>query len=87
MALPITMYGSTDCEDTTAIREHLQKGGIPFRGVNIDHDPEAERFVIFINSGNRTTQTLVFGDGRHKLILSEPTEAEVDELLPARTDA
>ncbi len=87
MALPITMYGATDCEDTAATREHLQKRGIPFREVNIDHDPEAERFVIFINGGNRMTPTLVFGGGRHKLILSEPTAAEVDELLPVRTDA
>jgi glutaredoxin len=49
MPASIVMYGATYCEDTAAARKHLMKRGIPFHEVNIDHDPEAEQFVIFIN--------------------------------------
>jgi mycoredoxin len=49
--------------------------------VNIDHDAEAEQFVIFINGGNRSTPTLVLGAGKFKTILTEPTNAEFDSLF------
>lgn len=79
--LPLTLYGATDCDDTACTRERLRQLGIPFREVNIDHDPDAERFVIFINGGYRSTPTLVFGEGKHKTILTEPTNAELNETL------
>ncbi|MFQ5433285.1 MAG: glutaredoxin family protein [Anaerolineae bacterium] len=81
MFLPIVMYGSTTCDDTERSRNHLQALGIPFREVNIDHDPEAEQFVIFINGGYRSTPTLVIGEGKLKTILTEPTNAELDKAL------
>ncbi len=81
MFLPIVMYGSTTCDDTERSRGHLQARGIPFREVNINYDPEAERFVIFINGGYRSTPTLVIGEGKLKTILTEPTNAELDEVL------
>jgi mycoredoxin len=70
--LPITVYGATDCEDTQETVETLQQLGITFNLVNIDFDQEAERFVIFINHGYRSTPTLVFGTARRKIILTEP---------------
>ncbi|HEV7237435.1 MAG TPA: glutaredoxin family protein [Ktedonobacteraceae bacterium] len=87
MALPITLYGATHCEDTAATKAHLHERDIPYKEINIDHDPEAERFVIFINGGARSTPTLVLGDGKLKLVLTEPTLAELDEVLPARKHA
>lgn len=81
MPLPIILYGATDCDDTERTQEHLRKHSIPFREVNIDHDPEAERFVIFINNGYRSTPTLVLGEGKRRIILTEPTDAELDEAL------
>ncbi len=81
MSLAITMYGATDCDDTERTRTYLQERGIPFREVNIDHDPEAERFVIFINGGFRSTPTLVIGEGKRKLILTEPTNNQLEEVL------
>ena len=87
MALPITLYGATDCDDTAATKAHLNERAISYREINIDHDPEAERFVLFINDGSRTTPTLVFGEGKLKIILIEPTTVELDELLPPRSNA
>ncbi len=81
MSLAITMYGATDCDDTERTRAYLQERGIPFREVNIDHDPDAERFVIFINGGFRSTPTLVIGEGKRKLILTEPTNNQLEEAL------
>ncbi|GAB4462040.1 MAG: hypothetical protein OHK0041_25690 [Anaerolineales bacterium] len=81
MPLPIVMYGATDCDDTQRTREHLQARGVPFREVNIDHDTEAERFVIFINGGYRSTPTLLIGEGKRKMILTEPTNKELDEAI------
>jgi mycoredoxin len=80
MGLPITMYGSTDCDDTAHVTERLQALRIPFRYVNIDHDADAERFVTFINGGFRSTPTLVVGDGKWKTIMTEPTDAQLDDL-------
>jgi mycoredoxin len=81
MPASIVMYGATYCEDTAAAREHLMKRGIPFHEVTIDHDPEAEQFVIFINGGNRTTPALMLGDGKRRILLTEPTNAELDDAL------
>lgn len=81
MPLPITLYGSTHCDDTERTRHSLQRLGIPFSEVNIDHDPAAEQFVIFINRGYRSTPTLVIGDSKTKLILTEPTDEELSQVL------
>ena len=77
MSLPLTLYGAVDCDDTEHTRNRLRELSIPFREVTIDHDPDAERFVIFISGGNRSTPTLVFGDGKRKFILTEPTDDEL----------
>ncbi|MDI6694320.1 MAG: glutaredoxin family protein [Anaerolineales bacterium] len=81
MPLSITVYGATDCDDTQRTRNRLRLLNVPFREVNIDHDKEAERFVVFINSGSRSTPTLVIGEGKVKTIMTEPTNAEIDELV------
>lgn len=81
MRIPIVMYGATECDDTERTRQYLQRRSISFQEVNIDHDPEAERFVIFINGGFRSTPTLVLGEGKRKLIVTEPQDAELEMVL------
>lgn len=73
--LPLTLYGGNDCDDTEYVTGRLNALGIPFRAIMLEDDADAERFVIFINNGFRSTPTLVFGDGNYKIILTEP-EAE-----------
>ncbi len=81
MPLPLTLYGATDCDDTERTRTHLCKLGIPFREVNIDDDAEAEQFVKFINQGYRSTPTLVLGEGKFKIVVTEPTDQELEQVL------
>lgn len=79
--LPLTLYGGDDCDDTERTRGRLLALGVPFREIILEHDPAAERFVIFINGGFRSTPTLVFGEGKFKLILTEPADGELEEAL------
>jgi len=81
MAWSITLYGATDCDDTERTRHHLNARGVPFHEVNIDDDRTAEQFVIFINGGYRSTPTLVIGEGKLKHVITEPTDAQLEELL------
>jgi mycoredoxin len=77
LPLPLTVYGGDDCDDTEHVTGRLREWGVPFREVILERDPEAERFVVFINGGFRSTPTLVFGDGRLKTVLTEPTDEEL----------
>ena len=81
MALPITLYGAQGCHDTDRSRDYLNAQAIPFTEVDIGEDAEAARFVTFINGGNRSTPTIVFGDGDYKLILTEPTNEALGSAL------
>ncbi len=82
--MPVTLYGGDDCDDTERVVGRLRQWGIPFREVILERDPDAEHFVIFINRGYRSTPTLVFGEGKLKIVLTEP---EDDELARALADA
>jgi mycoredoxin len=81
LPLPLTIYGGDDCDDTEHVVGRLRAWSVPFREVILERDPEAERFVIFINGGYRSTPTLVFGDGKYKIVLTEPTDEELAEAL------
>lgn len=81
MNLPILLYGATDCDDTARVRHCLRQLGVPFREINIDRDPAAEQFVLFINGGYRSTPTLVLGEGRFKTVITEPTDEELSQIL------
>lgn len=79
--LPLTVYGGDTCDDTERVVGRLHALGIPYREVIIEDDPEAERFVVFINGGFRSTPTLVFGDGPYKTVLTEPSDEQLDDAL------
>ena len=49
--------------------------------VDIDHDTAADAFVHFINRGFRSTPTLVFDHGHRKVVLTEPSDEELDGAL------
>lgn len=78
---PLTLYGRPDCDDTDRVRLWLQERGVAFREVNIDEDAAANQFVLVVNGGFRSTPTLVFGAGRRKLVLTEPTDEELEAAL------
>lgn len=73
----IVMYGAADCDDTARTRAHLHAHAIAFEYINIDEHADAEQFVIFINNGFRSTPTLVIGEGKRRIILTEPADDEL----------
>lgn len=81
MPLPIVLYGAEDCDDTLRTRDYLQRLKVPFQEISIDQDSEAERFVIFINGGFRSTPTLVLGERKRKVVLTEPSARELVKTL------
>lgn len=79
--LPLTLYGGIDCDDTERVAGRLDALGVPYELVIIDDNPAAERFVIFINNGFRSTPTLVFGRERYKILITEPADEELAAVL------
>lgn len=55
----VTMYTTGWCGDCTIAKNFLNKFGIPFDEINIEHDPEAAAFVMEVNDGRRSVPTLV----------------------------
>ncbi len=80
MPEPLTLYGAGNCDETERTRKNLRRWGVSFREIDILQDDNAAIFVRTISGGNQSTPTLVFGDGKRKLVLTEPTD---DELLQA----
>lgn len=86
MPIPIIIYGAADCDDTERTREYLNANQIPFQEVNISEDKDAERFVVFINGGFRSTPTVIVGEGKLRVILTEPTNEQIDSVLKRSID-
>jgi thioredoxin reductase (NADPH) len=80
----ITVYGAYWCPDCRRSKQFLGEHQIPYAWVDIEQDPEAERFVIEKNAGKRIIPTLVFADGT---VLVEPSNAQLATKLGLRTTA
>jgi mycoredoxin len=74
----IILYGTTWCGDTTQSRRLLDRNGIKYKWVDIDQDPEGEKFVKNANRGNRSVPTILFPDGS---ILVEPSDSALMKKL------
>ena len=80
----ITVYGAHWCPDCRRSKQFLGEHQIPYNWVDIEEDPEAERFVIEKNDSKRIIPTIVFSD---ETFLVEPTNAELAAKLGLRTKA
>ena len=80
----ITVYGAYWCPDCRRSKQFLGEHQIPYAWVDIEQNPEAERFVIERNAGKRIIPTIVFGDGA---VLVEPSNAQLAAKLGLRTTA
>jgi mycoredoxin len=59
----VTMYTTDWCGYCVRLKKLMQREGIEFAEVNIEHDAQAAELVMQANGGNRTVPTLVFADG------------------------
>lgn len=75
---PLTMYTTAWCGYCLRLKSQMEREGIEFRIVDIEHDAEAAAFVEHHNHGNRTVPTLVFPDGT---VLTNPPLAAVRALV------
>jgi mycoredoxin len=63
MAGRLTMYTTSWCGYCVRLKRGLERAGVPFDEVDIEHDPDAEAFVMSANHGNATVPTLRLPNG------------------------
>ncbi|WP_088315814.1 mycoredoxin [Kineosporia sp. R_H_3] len=76
----ITMYSTTWCGYCQRLKKQLDREGIGYTEVNIEHVPDAAEFVMQVNNGNQTVPTVLFPDGTAS---TNPSLAEVKARLSA----
>jgi mycoredoxin len=78
MAGNVTMYSTTWCGYCRRLKGQMERAGIAYTEINIEHDPESADFVEKANGGNQTVPTLLFPDGT---TLTNPSLAQVQKAL------
>ncbi|WP_042405310.1 mycoredoxin [Streptacidiphilus carbonis] len=78
MSATITMYSTTWCGYCRRLKTQLDREGIGYTEVNIEHDPDSAAFVEKVNDGNQTVPTVLFPDGS---ALTNPSLAQVKAKL------
>jgi len=74
----IIVYATDWCPDCLRAKRFLDQHNIPFQWVNIDHDKQAEQFVIKTNRGMRSVPTIICSDGT---VLVEPSNQQLAQQL------
>ena len=76
----VTMYSTQWCGYCHRLRSQLDREGISYEVVDIEHVPDAASIVERVNNGNQTVPTLVYADGSAQ---TNPSVAEVKAKLAA----
>ncbi|OEV30818.1 glutaredoxin [Streptomyces nanshensis] len=72
----VTMYSTTWCGYCRRLKGQMDRAGIPYTEINIEHDAESADFVEKANGGNQTVPTVLFPDGS---TLTNPSLAQVQQ--------
>jgi mycoredoxin len=80
MTIMITMYSTQWCGYCRRLKSQLDREGIEYTIVDIEHDEVAAEFVMSVNGGNQTVPTVRFEDGT---ALTNPTIVQVKQQLAA----
>ncbi len=59
----VTMYTTAWCGYCHRLRSQMEREGIPFDAIDIEHVADAAVLVAQINGGNLTVPTVVYPDG------------------------
>ncbi|MEZ0091038.1 mycoredoxin [Streptacidiphilus sp. EB129] len=82
MSATITMYSTTWCGYCRRLKSQLDREGIGYTEINIEHDPESAAFVEKANGGNQTVPTvLVVGASGEQAVMTNPSLAQVKAAL------
>jgi mycoredoxin len=74
----VTMYSTVWCGYCRRLKSQMEREGISYVEVDIEHDEAAADLVMNVNGGNQTVPTLVFPDGS---ALTNPSIAQVKAQL------
>mgnify|MGYP001319570662 FL=1 len=73
----IVMYSRNLCSDCIRSKNFLEKNEIPFEEINIIENPQFKETVESLNNGRQTVPTIIIENQSEKIILSEPSDAEL----------
>tara|TARA_B100001741_G_scaffold93666_1_gene76823 strand:- start:278 stop:547 length:270 start_codon:yes stop_codon:yes gene_type:complete len=73
----IVMYSRNLCSDCIRSKNFLEKNEIPFEEINIIENPQFKEKVENLNNGRQTVPTIIIENQSEKIILSEPSDAEL----------
>jgi mycoredoxin len=76
----LTMYSTSWCGYCHRLKSQLDREGIAYDVVDIEHDEASADFVMSVNGGNRTVPTIRFEDGS---ALTNPSIVQVKAHLAA----
>lgn len=81
----VTMYSTTWCGYCRRLKGQMDREGIAYTEINIEHDPESAAFVEKANGGNQTVPTVLVvpGDGGAESVMTNPSLAQVKQALGA----
>jgi mycoredoxin len=74
----VTMYSTSWCGYCRRLKAQLDREGIGYSVVDIEHDLPAAEYVMSVNGGNQTVPTVRFPDGT---ALTNPTIVQVKQHL------
>jgi len=75
--MTLTMYSTQWCGYCQRLKAQLDRAGVAYTEIDIEHSPEAAQFVQNVNGGNQTVPTVVLPDGRAM------TNPSINQLLDA----
>lgn len=75
--LPVVVYGNRWCGITQIVRRYLERQGVPYRYVDLDLHPEAERRLRWMAGGD-LRNPVVYIDGEW---IEQPSVRELGWLL------
>ncbi|MDH6701433.1 mycoredoxin [Streptomyces sp. MAA16] len=79
----VTMYSTTWCGYCRRLKSQMDREGITYDEINIEHDPESAAFVEKANGGNQTVPTVrvVSAESGAESIMTNPSLAQVKQAL------
>ncbi len=80
----VTMYSTTWCGYCQRLKKQLDREGIAYKEINIEHDPESAAFVEKANGGNQTVPTVqVVSASGNESVMTNPSLAQVKQAIAA----
>ncbi|MFB7556994.1 glutaredoxin family protein [Streptomyces brevispora] len=81
----VTMYSTTWCGYCRRLKGQMDREGIAYTEINIEHDPDSAAFVEKANGGNQTVPTLLVtpAGGGENVVMTNPSLAQVKQALAA----